>query len=117
MSPDYTVAEVLNPEELLPEYVEYLFRTPSFGVECSRHSNGIVWDRLRLYWDGFRDIRIPVPPLDEQKAIVAAIAKERARASKFETALRHSIDLLKERRAALITAAVTGQIEPEKLTA
>ncbi|MDA1275255.1 MAG: restriction endonuclease subunit S [Verrucomicrobia bacterium] len=110
VSPDYTVAMTFGDSELLPEYAEFLFRTPSFGVECARHSNGIVWDRLRLYWDGFRDIRVPVPPLDEQKAIVAAIARERDRTAEFETALRQSITLLKERRAALITAAVTGAL-------
>ena len=42
--------------------------------------------------------------------VVDAITQEREKSSEIEIALRESICLLKERRAALITAAVTGQI-------
>lgn len=85
-------------------------RTPAFTKEVTRFSTGVWSSRLRLYSEGLFEVRIPVPPLDEQKAIVAAIEKERARTTEFETALRQSITLLKERRAALITAAVTGAL-------
>jgi type I restriction enzyme S subunit len=53
---------------------------------------------------------IPVPPLDEQEQIVARIAEERVKIDKLATATQRSINLLKERRSALIAAAVTGQI-------
>ncbi len=53
---------------------------------------------------------IPVPPLDEQELIVAHIAEERVKIDKLATATERSITLLKERRSALIAAAVTGQI-------
>lgn len=108
VSPDYTVATV-GPE-LDPQWIEHLFRLPLFSSEVRRHSHGIVDDRLRLYWEGFRAIRIPVPPLEEQRAIVAHLAAERERTAGLEAALRESIQLLQERRRALITAAVTGQI-------
>ena len=50
-----------------------------------------------------------MPPLDEQEAIVAHIAEERSKIDKLATATERSITLLKERRSALIAAAVTGQ--------
>jgi len=53
---------------------------------------------------------IPVPCLDEQAQIVARIAEERVKIDKLATATERSIGLLKERRSALIAAAVTGQI-------
>ena len=108
VSPDYTVAIIGH--ELDPQWVEHLFRLPLFSAEVRRHSHGIVDDRLRLYWEGFRDIRIPVPLLSEQRAIVAHLSAERERTAGLEAALRDSIQLLQERRRALITAAVTGQI-------
>jgi len=108
VSPAYHVYELLD--EILPGYVDALVRTPAFTKEVTRFSTGVWSSRLYLYPEGLFEVRIPVPPLDEQKTIVAAIEKERARTSEFETALRDSITLLKERRAALITAAVTGQI-------
>ncbi len=56
---------------------------------------------------------LPVPMLSnqEQKEIVAYLDLETTRIDSLITKTQHSINLLKERRAALITAAVTGQID------
>lgn len=109
VSPDYTVAEA--KPELLPEYAGQLFRTEAFSAECGRNSQGITWDRLRLYWDGFRGIFMPLPPLAEQDGILRHLSTETAKIDRLRAATEHSITLLKERRGALIAAAVTGQIE------
>ncbi|WP_295391442.1 hypothetical protein [uncultured Thiodictyon sp.] len=53
---------------------------------------------------------IVIPPLAEQREIVARIESSRNTSSKLKNALESSVELLRERRAALITAAVTGQI-------
>jgi len=65
---------------------------------------------LRLYWEGFRDIEVPLPPLDEQRTILAHIQRETAKLEALRMATERTISLLKERRAALIAAAVTGKI-------
>jgi type I restriction enzyme S subunit len=109
VSPDYTVATPIG--ELTDEYAGVLFRTSMFSAECARQSHGIVWDRMRLYWEGFRDIVVPVPPLKDQTAIVAHITAEAGRLDALRTAADSTIELLKERRAALVTAAVTGRID------
>jgi restriction endonuclease S subunit len=109
VSPDYTVAASIG--DLSPEYAELLFRTDMFSAECARNSHGIVWDRMRLYWTGFRDIVVPVPPAKEQQAIVGYIKKETARLDALREATVRTIGLSKERRAALIAAAVTGSID------
>lgn len=111
VSPDYVVAQPTGA--LSSEYAGFLFRTAAFSAECARRSHGIVWDRLRLYWEGFRDIEIQVPPLDEQRAIVEHITRETAKIDAVRAATERTIALLKERRAALIAAAVTGQIDVE----
>lgn len=51
-----------------------------------------------------------VPPLSEQRAIVAHIAAETTQLDALRSATERTIALLRERRAALIAAAVTGQI-------
>lgn len=109
VSPDYTVAEAASC--LRPEYAGLLFRTDSFSAECGRNSQGITWDRLRLYWDGFRDIFMPLPPLAEQDEILDEVKAETAKLDRLRAATEHSIALLKERRGALIAAAVTGQLD------
>jgi type I restriction enzyme S subunit len=53
---------------------------------------------------------LPVPPMAQQRAIVVHIAKETARLDAFRAATERTIALLKERRAVLIAAAVTGRL-------
>jgi type I restriction enzyme S subunit len=59
---------------------------------------------------------IPVPPVDEQRLIITAIEEVRHNSAEIESALSESISILKERRSALITAAVTGQIPESEMT-
>jgi len=54
---------------------------------------------------------IAVPPIEEQQQISIEINKENARIDALVSKTGRSIELLKERRSALITAAVTGQID------
>ncbi len=108
VSPAYHVYRIMP--ELLPEYVDYLVRTEAFKAEVIRFSKGVWSSRLRLYPEGLHEVWLPVPPLEEQRAIVAHLSAERERTAGLEAALRDSIQLLQERRRALITAAVTGQL-------
>ena len=54
---------------------------------------------------------VPSPAPDEQATIVATLDRETARIDALISKAEQSITLLKERRAAFITAAVTGQID------
>jgi type I restriction enzyme, S subunit len=108
VSPDYVVAEPIGT--LSSEYAGLLFRTEMFSAECARRSHGIVWDRLRLYWEGFREIELPLPSTETQRDIVAHVAGETAKLDAVRLATERSIALLKERRSALIAAAVTGRL-------
>lgn len=109
VSPAYNV--YTPGPRLLPAYVDALVRIPVFAQEVTRYSKGVWSSRLRLYPEGFFETFWPVPPLDEQGQIVARIADERAKIDKLAKATERSITLLKERRSALIAAAVTGQID------
>lgn len=55
--------------------------------------------------------RIPLPPREEQHQLVERVMAERARDEAMASLLTRSVDLLRERRQALITAAVAGQLE------
>jgi len=109
VSPAYNVYE--PGSRLDPNFVDALVRVPTFTQEVIRYSKGVWSSRLRLYPEGFFEVFFPVPPINEQRAIVAHIATETAKLDAMRSATERTILLLKERRAALITAAVTGQIE------
>ncbi|HNG81434.1 MAG TPA: hypothetical protein PLW24_18310 [Burkholderiaceae bacterium] len=57
------------------------------------------------------NLQVPVPPVYEQHEIGAFIAKETAKLDALQANSDRVITLLNERRSALITAAVTGQID------
>lgn len=56
-------------------------------------------------------IPIAVPPTAEQSAIVSEIDREVLRVGRLAAQLAQQVDLLNERRQALITAAVTGELD------
>jgi type I restriction enzyme S subunit len=58
-----------------------------------------------------------IPPLAEQKAIVAHLEVELGKFDTLTAEAQRAIDLLQERRTALISAAVTGQIDVRRLGA
>ncbi|NOG93352.1 MAG: hypothetical protein HND42_08955 [Armatimonadetes bacterium] len=58
-----------------------------------------------------RVVRYPAPPREEQQAIVASIEEGTKELNAVSAATERTIALLKERRSALIAAAVTGQID------
>ena len=109
VSPAYNVYE---PVELLdPAYIDALVRLPVFAQEATRYSKGVWSSRLRLYPEGFFEIFLPVPPLPEQQQIAALLKAKTQKLAKLQATTESTIVFLKERRSALIAAAVTGQID------
>ncbi|MFB7084753.1 restriction endonuclease subunit S [Streptomyces sp. NPDC056296] len=110
VSPAYGVYRFTS-QDTLPEYFDLLFRTPEYVTEMTRYSKGVWTSRLRLYPESFLALSTPVPPLDEQEAIVTTVQRKIGPGRKLQDAIRRSNSLLAERRSALITAAVTGQFD------
>lgn len=109
VSPAYNVYWIGS--SLNPEFVDALVRIPLFAQEVIRYSKGVWSSRLRLYPEGFFQTYFPVPPLDEQKAIVAYISTETRKIEELKSATVNTISLLKERRSALISEAVIGKLD------
>lgn len=110
ISPSYGVYRPIS-DQLRPEFVDMMVRAKPFVAEATRRSKGIHSSRLRLYPDAFLDMLLPIPPIAVQDDLLSKIAE---RAEKEDDLLRKNTQaekLLCEFRAALITAAVTGQID------
>ena len=109
VSPAYNVYE--PTDRLDPGYLDALSRLPVFAQEATRYSKGVWSSRLRLYPEGLFEIFLPVPPLLEQERIAAFLKMKDKELNILQTATMHTIELLKERRAALVASAVTGQLD------
>lgn len=115
VSPAYNVYE--PGPQLEPGYVDALVRLLVFAQEVTRYSKGVWSSRLRLYPEGFFEAWFPLPRREEQREIVAYIAAETTKLDTLHAATQRTIALLRERRAALIGAAVTGQIPVPEVSA
>jgi type I restriction enzyme S subunit len=67
--------------------------------------------RASLSQDLLKKLPVPLPPLDEQKQIAQFLDDKSAIFSKLIENAESAIVLSKERRTALISAAVTGKID------
>ena len=69
VSQAYTVFEVIDTDKLLPEYLMMWFRRPEFDRYARFHSHGSA--REVFDWEEMCDVRLPVPPIERQREIVA----------------------------------------------
>jgi len=110
ISPSYGVYRPTS-EAFETDYLDLMLRSKPFVAEVTRRSKGIHSSRLRIYPDAFLDMRLPVPPRDEQVAILTKLRQRTERENALLSKNEKASALLKEYRSALITAAVKGQID------
>ena len=114
-SPAY---DILMPiRQICSDYYHHLFRTKLYSRIFKQRSRGIMDMRLRLYFDQFGQIPIPVPPVDEQIAIVAFYESETADITGAISRLEREITLLREYRTRLVADVVTGKLDVREAAA
>lgn len=69
-----------------------------------------------IYFPDLQMLRIPLPDLQEQKDIVGSIREQNARIDELTDKVKRQLELLAERRAALVTAAVGGDLDVSTAT-
>ena len=108
-SPAYDVYYPKNGVE--SQFYHYYFRTAGFNGECFTRGRGIMLMRWRTYSDQFRDIRVVVPPLAEQKEIVKYLDSKCAAIDTLISKKQQFIDELTAYKKSLIYEFVTGKKE------
>ena len=107
VSPAYGVYTP-RTQDVVPGYFDALFRSRPYVVEMTRYSTGVWSSRLRLYPEAFLALHVLMPPPEEQELIAAEIDSAESHQRELGQELKRAIELLQERKNALITAAVTG---------
>ena len=69
ISQAYTVFEIIDHEQLLPEYLMMWFRRPEFDRYARFHSHGSA--REVFDWEELCDVMLPIPSITRQREIVA----------------------------------------------
>lgn len=98
---------LVGPVRAIAEFVEYSLVAGRERLLLDASGGG----QPNINQDKVRAFRIPVPAIDEQRSIVEHIKEQTSRIDTLIAKAEEHIALAKERRAALITAVVTGQFD------
>ena len=99
---------LVRPRTVLGRYLYFAISSTHARDQMSVASTGVT--RFALRSESIKLLSVRVPPLSKQRAIADYLDTETARIDALITKKRRLIDLLAERRQALITAAVTGEL-------
>jgi type I restriction enzyme S subunit len=103
------IARIVPSADFSAEYLVLVLSTPQTAWFWTLHMQGSTFREVSI--ETVRQLPVPAPPRHEQDSIVLYLKERLAR---FDAARGRSAEIiarLRERRAALITAAVTGQID------
>lgn len=94
-----------------PEYVASVLGSGPLRSEVELRAKGTSHSMQKISRSDILELRLPVPSLEEQRRRQEVVREGAGRTEAMILKARESIALMKERRAALISAAVTGRID------
>ncbi|WP_312342195.1 restriction endonuclease subunit S [Stutzerimonas nitrititolerans] len=106
------ICTVLIPTGLHGPYIHHLFRSELFQEEYYRWGKGIVADLWSTNFSDMKNIVLGVPSEEEQTQIARFLDHETARIDALIEEQQRLIELLKEKRQAVISHAVTKGLDP-----
>ncbi|WDL99200.1 restriction endonuclease subunit S [Alicyclobacillus sp. ALC3] len=97
---------------ILTKWMCYFMLSHSFVEYVSVTSQRVAMPKVNR--EELNTVPFVIPPTDEQEMIIDVLDNETSQLATLISEAEHAIQLLKERRSALISAAVTGKIDVRK---
>ena len=108
------ICTVLRPQESVQGgFIHHLLRSVSFQEEFYRFGKGIVADLWSTNFSAMSGITLAMPPLEEQESIASFLDHETAKIDALIAEQQRLIELLQEKRQAVISHAVTKGLNPD----
>ena len=107
------ISIVMEPRRIYPAYAHHLLRSYAFQEEFYRYGKGIVADLWSTNSSEMKNILLPDLPISEQKNIANFLDYETAQIDTLIAKQEKLIELLKEKRQAVISHAVTKGLNPD----
>lgn len=107
VSPSYNVYRLRHPQEHEPRFFDHFYRAAPYVAEINRYSKGVWTSRLRLYPESFLQMPVLLPPKEEQRRIADFLDRKTAAIDALIAKKDRLLELLAEKRQALVTHAVT----------
>ena len=99
------------------DYFESLFLDPVFAEGLRINARGVGDGMSPLYTSTLMSMKMPLPPPEEQRAIVALIDADTSRFNQQIALTSREIQLLREFRTRLVADVVTGQVDVRAIAA
>lgn len=108
-SPAYDI--YVPSDEIECRFYHHYFRTTGFSGDCYKRGKGIMAMRWRTYSDQFRDIRVVVPPIEEQREILAYLDSKTAEIDALIAKKEQLLAEMDSYKKSIIFEYVTGKKE------
>ena len=105
---------IRKSDRFLSRFLAYVMNSSICKLQYSKGTEGALQQHLNVETAG--NLQIALPPVDEQASIMTFLDEATGKVDELTKAAERAIALLKERRAALISAAVTGKIDIRGIT-
>ncbi|WP_337161207.1 restriction endonuclease subunit S [Vibrio alginolyticus] len=110
--PDRLWQTIFNEQfEVNPEFLAHFMTVEGFRNQISLSAEGASSSMQNIAKEDYLAINALLPQLKEQAEIVSYIKENEAKFLRLEAQAVNAIELMKERKTALISAAVTGKID------
>ena len=103
------VCLIRSDESVSSEFLLHCLKSPVISNQLDLAMVGSTFKRINV--DDIRNFAITLPPPNEQPTIVEYLANKLERYDSLIAIAENAMELLRERRTALISAAVTGKID------
>ena len=107
------ISIVMEPKRIYPAYAHHLLRSYPFQEEFYRYGKGIVADLWSTNSSEMKNILLPYLSVEEQTQIANFLDHETAKIDSLIEKQQKLIELLKEKRQAVISHAVTKGLNPD----
>jgi type I restriction enzyme S subunit len=123
VGPEFDDEEYIYPDllirlrvgaSMLPEFFVWAFNSAVTRAQIGTRARTAV-GTYKVAASDVRAIVLPLPPLSEQAGIVAYLDEQTAKIDSLIAETEKFLEVARERRSALITAAVTGQIDVREM--
>lgn len=102
----------VNPEIIDPRWLVLVLISDIGRRQVEAEAKGSSGSMVKLAQDQVLGLLVPLPPLNEQRAIIGHIGQQTESVKRLADQTTTTLDLLKERRTALIAAAIQFPEEP-----
>ena len=105
----------LDDADHTPRFLAFFLRSSAIRGRIELMASGASASMLNISQDAILEQTVPLPPIAERATIVDALERELRERAELARTIERAVCLLRERRTALISAAVTGQIDVRDL--